>query len=97
MLSHAKITDARVKVFTVPTDAPEADGTCRWDKTMMVLVELASGSTRGIGYTYADHATGRLAQSLMSELVKNRDAFAHGSLLHDMYARVRNLGIGGWH
>ena len=40
MAAEAKITNASVRVFTVPTDAPEADGTFRWDQTTMVLVEL---------------------------------------------------------
>jgi L-alanine-DL-glutamate epimerase-like enolase superfamily enzyme len=93
--SAAKITHAAVRVFTVPTDAPEADGTCAWDKTTMVLVELASGGTRGIGYTYADLATGKLAETLLSELVKDRDAFDHAAILQSLYARVRNVGIGG--
>ena len=40
MLDKAKteITESNVEVFTVPTDAPEADGTYAWDSTTMVLV-----------------------------------------------------------
>ena len=43
-----------VSAYTVPTDAPEADGTYTWDKTTMVLVEASAGGKRGLGYTYAD-------------------------------------------
>lgn len=95
MLSEAKITTGRVRAFTVPTDAPEADGTCRWDRTTMVLVELASGDTQGIGYTYADPSTAKLVGSLLSELVQGCDAFAHAAILQTLYAKVRNQGIGG--
>lgn len=95
MLNEAKITHTAVRVFTLATDAPEADGTCTWDKTTMVLVELASGNTRGLGYTYADAATGKLAETLLSELVKGQDAFEHGTILQSLFTRVRNQGIAG--
>jgi hypothetical protein len=45
--AHAKITGSRVSVFTIPTDAPEADGTCSWDSTTMVLVELEAAGKSG--------------------------------------------------
>jgi L-alanine-DL-glutamate epimerase-like enolase superfamily enzyme len=61
----------------------------------MVLAELSSGDTRGIGYTYADTPTARLASTLLPDLVVERNAFAHCAILHNLYAKVRNLGIGG--
>jgi hypothetical protein len=33
------IESVDASVFTVPTDAPEADGTLTWDSTTMVLVQ----------------------------------------------------------
>jgi len=95
MSSEGKITSARLQVYTVPTDAPEADGTFSWNRTTLVLVELCSGSTRALGYTYADTATARLASTLLEETVKGRDAFEHGALLQSMYKRIRNLGTTG--
>lgn len=95
MRSEAKITHTAVRVFTLATDAPEADGTCSWDKTTMVLCELSSGNTRGLGYTYADDATGKLAETLLHELVKGQDAFQHGQILQSLYTRVRNQGHAG--
>lgn len=92
MHQEAKITGTRLRVYTVPTDAPEADGTCSWDKTTMVLAELSSGSTTGIGYTYADTATGKLVESLLGDLVHGRDAFQHAEILADLFTRIRNLG-----
>jgi hypothetical protein len=40
MFPDLRISDASVSFYTVPTDAPEADGTFHWDSTSMVLVEL---------------------------------------------------------
>lgn len=95
MLSEARVTAANVRVFTVPTDAPEADGTIAWDHTTMVLVELASGTVKGIGYTYADLPTGHLAGHLLEQNVKNRDAFEHAAILQSMVAHARNTGVAG--
>ena len=39
------ISSTTVRVYTVPTDAPEANGTLSWDSTTMVLVELAVGAS----------------------------------------------------
>ena len=36
----AKIETLEVAAYTVPTDAPESDGTLQWDATTMVLVSL---------------------------------------------------------
>jgi len=95
MNSEAKITKTNLRVYTVPTDAPEADGTCQWNRTTMVLAELSSGASKGIGYTYADTATAKLVSTLLDEIVKDRDAFEHAAILLAMYARVRNLGTTG--
>ena len=94
-VSEAKIAKTNLRVFTVPTDAPEADGTFQWNRTTMVLVELSSGTVHGLGYTYADTSTARLTKTLLDEIVNGRDAFDHGAILQAMYARVRNLGTTG--
>jgi len=95
MLSEANISASKVQVFTVPTDAPEADGTYAWDSTTMVLVSITSGTCVGLGYTYADTATGKLAGTLLEKIVTGCDAFAHGAILQSMYRYVRNLGETG--
>lgn len=89
------IRASKVLVYTVPTDAPEADGTLAWDSTTMVLVMLAAGDKRGIGYTYADGSTGKLVKSLLDKVVDGRSVFDHGALLQDMYRQVRNSGETG--
>jgi L-alanine-DL-glutamate epimerase-like enolase superfamily enzyme len=91
----SKITGSSVTVFTVPTDSHETDGTYAWDSTTMVLVQLESGDVSGLGYTYADEATGRLVQILLQKVVAARDVFAHTAILQDIYRYVRNLGETG--
>ena len=47
-------------VCTIPTDRPEADGTFRWDRTTIVIVEVEAAGVRGLGYTYADASAATL-------------------------------------
>lgn len=61
----------------------------------MILVELAVGSTRGIGYTYADVATAKVAEHLLKEAVADADPFEHPALWTKLQMTVRNLGNRG--
>jgi L-alanine-DL-glutamate epimerase-like enolase superfamily enzyme len=95
MQRDATITGCKVQVFTLPTDAPEADGTCSWDHTTMVLVRLDAAGHSGIGYTYADESTGTISQTLLKHCVAGSDAFAHGAIYQKMLTLGRNLGVTG--
>ena len=81
----------------MPTETPESDGTLKWDKPRVVLVEAtARGTRRALGYSYADVATGKLIESLLADVVKGMNAFdvpagAHAAMLH----QIRNLGRPG--
>jgi len=90
-----KISDTGVRVYTVPTDAPEADGTISWNSTTMVLVELAVGETRGIGYTYASAATAKVVEHLLKEVIASADPFTHPALWVKMQHTIRNQGNRG--
>jgi L-alanine-DL-glutamate epimerase-like enolase superfamily enzyme len=92
MISECRITKAEVTVYTVPTDAPEADGTASWDSTTMVLVRLEAEGKTGLGYTYADAATGTVVKKLLEKVVEGRDAFDHAAILQAMFLKVRNSG-----
>ena len=87
-----RIDKSQVRVYTVPTDAAEADGTFAWDSTTMVLVTLEAGGKTGLGYTYADAATGKVAESLMKKMIDGKDVFQHNALLQAMDHQVRNSG-----
>ena len=95
MFSSANITGCKVKAFTVPTDAPEADGTCTWNETTLVLVRITAAGHTGLGYTYADPVTARFAETLLKDCVANTDAFAHARTYQAMLAHARNNGVTG--
>lgn len=92
MMQDTKITQGRVSVYTVPTDASEADGTFSWDSTTMVLVHLEAGGKHALGYTYADATTAKLVETLLHQVVLGKDAFAHGAILQSMWRAIRNSG-----
>lgn len=95
MHSGTAITGSRVRVYTVPTDAPEADGTIRWNSTTMVLVQLEAGGKTGLGYTYADASAGKLVASLLQKVVQGQDVFTHAAIRQAMMREVRNSGETG--
>jgi L-alanine-DL-glutamate epimerase-like enolase superfamily enzyme len=90
-----KIHRASVRSYTVPTDAPEADGTISWNKTTMVLVQLEAGNLHGLGYTYADPATAKVAEHLLKKVVHEAEVWRHPALWMKMQQTVRNLGNRG--
>jgi L-alanine-DL-glutamate epimerase-like enolase superfamily enzyme len=84
-----------VRAAVVPTDEPESDGTLEWDRTTVVVVTARAGGERGVGWTYADASSGRLARELLAPLVLGRDAMdVEGAYLATLRA-VRNLGRPG--
>jgi L-alanine-DL-glutamate epimerase-like enolase superfamily enzyme len=84
-----------VSAFTIPTDAPESDGTLEWDATTLVLVEVHAGDKTGLGYTYGPTAIGTLIDSTLRELVEGADPTAPGATWARMQAALRNAGRPG--
>jgi L-alanine-DL-glutamate epimerase-like enolase superfamily enzyme len=91
----AKIERLRVSVFSVPTDAPESDGTFEWDHTTMVLVEADGGGHTGIGYTYADESTATLIEKSLQHVVVGMPVLDVTAAWAAMVHRIRNLGRPG--
>jgi L-alanine-DL-glutamate epimerase-like enolase superfamily enzyme len=89
------VTRIDVGAYTVPTDAPEADGTFAWDKTTLVVVEAQAGNKTGLGYTYADTATAALIKDTLAEKVQGREAMDIPGAWHAMDHAIRNLGRPG--
>jgi len=56
----APVQEIEVAAYTIPTDAPEADGTLSWDSTTIVVVHAHAAGQWGLGYTYADVSTAKL-------------------------------------
>jgi L-alanine-DL-glutamate epimerase-like enolase superfamily enzyme len=85
-----------VSVYTIPTDAPEADGTLAWDSTSIVVVEPHTrGGTTGLGYTFGDTATGTLIRDLLANVVLGRDVRDTTAVWEAMVRSIRNLGRPG--
>lgn len=89
------IRKVHVSTFAIPTDFPEADGTFWWDKTTLVLVEIAAGNDVGVGYTYADEAVASLIHSSFTQLLEGKDALANTEIWSALIWKVRNLGRAG--
>ncbi len=94
-VSSVAIERLDVSAYTIPTDAPEADGTYAWDKTTLVVVEASAGGKRGLGYTYADVATATLIKKELEGVVKGQDAMAVPGCWIAMVRAIRNLGRPG--
>lgn len=89
------ITHIDVSAYTIPTDAPEADGTFAWDSTTLVVMDLAAGGKVGFGYTYADAATATLIRDTLASVVKGREAMDIPGAWQAMVHAIRNLGRPG--
>ncbi len=94
-MSKTTIESLRALAFTVPTDAPEADGTARWDATTIVVVTARAGAAVGTGWTYGPAACARIVDDLLAEVVVGRDALAVPGTWSAMVAAVRNATRAG--
>jgi L-alanine-DL-glutamate epimerase-like enolase superfamily enzyme len=82
-------------IYTIPTDAPEADGTLAWDTTTMVLVEAQGGGRTGLGYSYTHAAAAALIRDKLAPLAIGRDAFDTAATWASLQHATRNLGRDG--
>lgn len=90
-----RVRGVTARAYTIPTDAPEGDGTLAWSATTLVLAEVDGGETTGMGWTYGPPAaasviTGTLADAVTGLPVTNIPA-AHAAMVHG----VRNAGRPG--
>lgn len=92
---ETRIQQLRVSAYTVPTDAPESDGTLAWDSTTMILVEAEGGGKTGLGYTYGDVSVGKFIESKLAEQVEGMDALRPPAAWAAMQAAIRNAGRPG--
>jgi L-alanine-DL-glutamate epimerase-like enolase superfamily enzyme len=83
------------RVFVVPTDAAEADGTLTWDSTTLVLVEASAAGHTGIGYSYAAGAAAGVVSDLLEPEVVGGDALSPPAAWQRMRQAVRNVGYPG--
>jgi L-alanine-DL-glutamate epimerase-like enolase superfamily enzyme len=81
--------------YTIPTDAPEEDGTFAWDSTTLVVARVHGGGREGVGYTYGPAALVGLVRGMLADAVVGRDALSVEGCWGAMVAAVRNAGRPG--
>jgi L-alanine-DL-glutamate epimerase-like enolase superfamily enzyme len=94
-LNQALVEEASVSAYTIPTDAPEGDGTLRWDSTTLIVCEIRAGGNSGLGYTYGNKATAVVADYLAKECLVGQIAMDIPKLHESMLRHVRNDGSRG--
>lgn len=84
-----------VRAYTVPTDAPESDGTMRWNATTIVVVHAYGAGEIGLGYTYGPPAVADLIKRSLEDVVLEADALTPQRTWNAMRAALRNAGQQG--
>ena len=90
-MTDVAVEGLEVTVLSVPTDAPEGDGTLTWDATTVVLV---TGARRrrppASGWTYGPPACADVIHDLLADVVRGRYACDVGAAFAAMVRAVRN-------
>ncbi|MGI8768325.1 MAG: enolase C-terminal domain-like protein [Propionibacteriaceae bacterium] len=90
MIVDQRITSLTANVYTVPTERPEADGTATWNSTTMIIVTVAAGDTKGVGWTYGPAAVADVVTDTFHDIVVGTDPCAIPGTWAAMVAAVRN-------
>ncbi len=91
----ASVERLEAAAYTIPTDAPESDGTLSWDSTTLVVVRAHAAGKTGIGYTYAGPSAVSVVTEKLAGAVCGRDAATPAASWAAMLHAVRNLGRPG--
>src|SRR3954451_11795822 len=89
------ISGVDVAAFTIPTEAPESDGTLTWDHTTVVVVHVHAGKANGIGFTYGPRACGASIARVLADVVQGADPFDIPRAWSAMVRAIRNAGRPG--
>src|SRR5918992_2946977 len=89
------IDSVDVSVYEFPLEEPESDGTLTWDSTTMVVVEVAAGDARGLGYTYGSAACATVIREKLADVVEGTDPMGATRTWSAMQRAVRNVGRPG--
>jgi L-alanine-DL-glutamate epimerase-like enolase superfamily enzyme len=91
----AKVSRLDVAAYTIPTDAPESDGTLEWDSTTVVVVEAHAGDRVGLGYTYCDESAAKVVDGQLRDVVEGSDPMDVRATWLQLGMQVRNAGRPG--
>lgn len=83
------------QAYTVPTEAPESDGTASWDSTTLVLVELTGAGLNGLGFTYTSPAAVEVIRGRLVSVIRGSSILDIPKLQSVMKSAVRNDGRPG--
>jgi len=93
------ISSIESAAYTVPTDAPEGDGTLAWVATTLVLARVRAGSTEGLGWTYGSPAAAAVIEGELATVLRGRPALDVPGCTEAMIRAVRNVtrpGVAGY-
>jgi L-alanine-DL-glutamate epimerase-like enolase superfamily enzyme len=94
-VTDTPITELSATAYTIPTDSPEADGTLSWNSTTLVVAEVRSGGTTGLGWTYGDPRCADLITDVLAPKLLGSNTFNVTGVFDTMVKAVRNVGRGG--
>ncbi len=96
MVPHCPTVEAvEVRVYEVPTDQPEADGTLEWSSTTTVVVEIRAGEQSGLGWTYAGAGSATVVKDKLSDICVGSVPLDVPGMNERMARACRNLGRPG--
>lgn len=91
----ARVRNLTARAYTIPTDAPEGDGTLAWSATTLVLAEADGGDATGIGWTYAPPAAASVITGTLADAVAGLPIIDVPAANAAMVRAVRNAGRPG--
>ena len=98
-MTDAAIESVSAAAYTMPTDAPEADGTLAWDSVTLVLAQVRAGGEQGLGWTYGSPACAAVISGMLAGVVRGRPALDVPGASEAMIRAVRNItrqGVAGY-
>jgi len=90
MADTTVIDEIRATAYSVPTDAPEADGTATWHATTIIVVTARADGVVGTGWTYGAAACAHIVTDLLTDVVVGRPVMAVPGAWSAMVAAARN-------
>lgn len=90
-----RVSVGKVRVYVVPTQSDEADGTFEWSKTTVVTVEVGAGGKSGLGITFASKASAVFLDDTLRQVVDASDLFELPRTHERMREALRNAGRPG--
>jgi L-alanine-DL-glutamate epimerase-like enolase superfamily enzyme len=91
----ARVERLQARAYTIPTDAPESDGTLQWDATTIVVVHARGAGHSGIGWSYGAGAIAQLIEGTLVSRIEGRDALDVQGAFAAMVSALRNNGRPG--